>query len=35
LPEHVPKNAKAVPINIERRFFDEAKITGYRLRDAA
>jgi hypothetical protein len=35
LPEHVPKTAKTAPLNIERRIFEETKITGFRLKDAA
>ncbi len=34
-PEPVPRAAKAVPERIERRHFREARITGYRLLDAA
>jgi transposase InsO family protein len=34
-PEAVPKSAKVVPLNIERRRFAETRFTGFRLRDAA
>jgi transposase InsO family protein len=30
-PEAVPKNAKVVPLQIERRHFAEARVTGFRL----
>jgi hypothetical protein len=35
LPEPVPKDAKSVPKNIERKVFKETGIVGYRLKDAA
>ena len=35
LPEMPDRNAKAVPINIERKLFEVTGITGYRLRKAA
>jgi hypothetical protein len=34
-PEALAKNAKVVPLNIERRHFAETRVTGFRLRDAA
>lgn len=34
-PEPVARDAKVVPINIERRHFAETRVTGFRLRDAA
>ncbi len=35
LPEPVPHNAKVVPLEIERRCFAEARVTGFRLPRAA
>jgi len=35
LPEPVARDAKLVPLNIERRYFAETKVTGFRLRQAA
>ena len=35
MPEVVAKDAKVVPLNIERRHFAETRVTGFRLRDAA
>jgi transposase InsO family protein len=35
LPEHVPKTAKSVPLNVERRLFEETNVTAYRLKRAA
>ena len=35
LPEPVARDAKVVPLNIERRYFAETRVTGFRLRDAA
>jgi len=35
LPEPVAPDAKVVPLNIERRYFAETRVTGFRLRDAA
>ena len=34
-PEAVPKSAKVVPLNIERRHFAETRVSGFGLRDAA
>jgi len=35
LPEPVPRNAKVVPLEIERRYFEETRVTGFRLPRAA
>jgi hypothetical protein len=35
LPEPVPRNAKAVPLEIERQYFAETGVTGYQLPKAA
>jgi len=35
IPEAVPKDAKTVPTNIERKVFKQTRIVGYRLKDAA
>ena len=35
IPEPVPKDAKSVPANIERKVFEETGIVGFRLKDAA
>ena len=35
LPEPVARDAKVVPLNIERRRFPEARLEGFRLREAA
>ena len=35
LPESIRRDAKVVPLNIERRLFDGAGVTGFRLRAAA
>jgi len=34
-PEPVAKDAKVVPLNIERRHFVQTRVTGFRLREAA
>ncbi|MFC1609735.1 hypothetical protein ACFL6C_02140 [Myxococcota bacterium] len=34
-PEAVPHNAKVVPLEMERRYFAEARVTGFRLPRAA
>ncbi|UCE50350.1 MAG: DDE-type integrase/transposase/recombinase [Phycisphaerales bacterium] len=34
-PEKPKRDAKTVPCNIEQRFFQETRITGYRLKEAA
>jgi hypothetical protein len=34
-PEKLKRDAKTVPCNIEKWFFRETRITGYRLRDVA
>ena len=34
-PDPVDRDAKVVPLNIERRTFSEVGVTGFRLRDAA
>ena len=33
--EKPARDAKTVPSNIERRYFKDTRITGYRLKDAA
>ena len=35
IPEPIPKDAKTVPLNIEKRKFKDTRITGYRLKQAA
>jgi len=35
IPEPVARDAKTVPLNIEKRLFKETRITGYRLKNAA
>ena len=35
MPEVVPREAKVVPLNIERREFAETRTVGFRLREAA
>ena len=35
VPEPVASDAKVVPLNIERRRFPEARLEGFRLREAA
>ena len=35
LPEPVARDAKVVPLNIERRYFAETRVTGFRLPEAA
>jgi len=34
-PDKLKRDAKAVPCNIEQRFFQETRITGYRLKNVA
>ena len=34
-PEPVARNAKVLPLQIERRYFADARLTGYRLPKAA
>ncbi|MFC1611809.1 hypothetical protein ACFL6C_12675 [Myxococcota bacterium] len=35
LPEPVARNTKVVPLEFERRYFAEARVTGFRLPRAA
>lgn len=35
VPEQVDRHAKVVPVEIERRVFEEPRVVGFRLRDAA